>query len=171
MYFAVFVKQVWMPGENLPRQFYRNATLPFVPFIGLQIAIPEGHFGPVTWVKWFENKRAFFLGVEDDSEMLGDVPEWKRISKELKTDFLETKGWVSFNADERPDFWFSGGGPGLEKISVYYFTCYDVQTDQVVRSKRPATREVIARCNGAVIEETVQEVEVAQLDDDGFLAR
>ena len=58
----------------------------------------------------------------------------------------------------------------MQKIMVYYFNCYDIKADKTVRSKHPATRETIAACNGVVIEDTAQEVEVSRLDGNGFLA-
>ena len=59
----------------------------------------------------------------------------------------------------------------MQNVTVYYFTCYNIRTDEKVRSQRPATREAIARCNGVVIEETAQEVAATCLDGDGFVAR
>jgi len=57
----------------------------------------------------------------------------------------------------------------MEKITVYYFTKYDIETDQNVRSKRPATLEAIERVNGIAIKETAKDVDASQLDMDGFL--
>ena len=59
----------------------------------------------------------------------------------------------------------------MQKVTVYYFTCYDIRTDENIHSKRPATRETITRCNGVVIENTAQEVEGSRLDTDGFIAK
>lgn len=59
----------------------------------------------------------------------------------------------------------------MQKVTVYYFNSFDIKTGETVRSKRPATRETIAACNGVVIEETAQEVEVSRLDGNGFLAK
>lgn len=57
----------------------------------------------------------------------------------------------------------------MQKTTVYYFNRYDIKTDNTVRSKRPATREAIAACDGVAIEDTAQEVEVSRLDGNGFL--
>lgn len=176
MHFVVFVKLVWMPGEMIPWQFYHDAMIPFVPFIGMSISVrspplDRSSFGPVTSITWYEHKRAFFLSVEDDSSMLGDVSEWERITKEQKVDFLETEGWILYDRNKEPDFWFSVEDLAMSKATVYYFERYDIQTDQMIRSKRPATRETIARCNCVAIEGTAQEVDVSRLDNDGFLAK
>lgn len=56
----------------------------------------------------------------------------------------------------------------MAKVNVYYFTKYYINTDQMVRSLRPATREVIAKIEETVLlEETAQEVDESQLED-GF---
>jgi hypothetical protein len=61
--------------------------------------------------------------------------------------------------------------PSLEKpmVEVYYFTKYDVTTDQKTRSKRPATLEAIDRVGGEALPLTVIEVDESQLDADGFV--
>lgn len=58
----------------------------------------------------------------------------------------------------------------MPKVDVYYFECYDIQSDRMIRSKRPARRETIAMWKGRVIEGSRQEVEASTLDNDGFLA-
>ena len=62
-----------------------------------------------------------------------------------------------------------GWGNYMSDTIVYYFEKFDVVQGQNIRSKRPATREVIERIGGTVLEETAQEVEVSQLDGNGFL--
>lgn len=59
----------------------------------------------------------------------------------------------------------------MNKITVFYFKCYDVQSDEMLRSKRPATVEAIKRCNGTPIQEPAQDVDASALDSEGFLAR
>lgn len=59
----------------------------------------------------------------------------------------------------------------MSMVDVYYFECYDIQVDKMIRSKRPATRETVARCHGLVIEDSRQQVEVSSLDKNGFLGR
>ena len=59
----------------------------------------------------------------------------------------------------------------MDKVPVYYFTCYDIKTDENIRSKRPATIETITRCNGTPLKETAQKVDISSLDSDGFLKR
>lgn len=58
----------------------------------------------------------------------------------------------------------------MNKITVFYFKCYDIQSDEMIRSKRPATLEAIKRCNGTPIQESAQEVDSSVLDSEGFLA-
>lgn len=62
-----------------------------------------------------------------------------------------------------------GWGHYRSDFLVYYFTKYDITKDENIRSKRPATREVIERIGGTVLEDTAQEVDLSQLDGDGFL--
>ncbi len=52
---------------------------------------------------------------------------------------------------------------------VYYFTMFDINKGENVRSKRPATREVIENIRGVVLEDTAQIVDISQLDGNGFL--
>jgi hypothetical protein len=57
----------------------------------------------------------------------------------------------------------------MAKVTVYYFTEYNIVTDEKVRSARPATLETIAQIeNAIVLEETAQEVDTSQLDGNGF---
>ena len=57
----------------------------------------------------------------------------------------------------------------MAKVTVYYFTEYNIVTDEKVRSTRPATLETIAQIDNAIVlEETAQEVDTSQLDGDGF---
>ena len=57
----------------------------------------------------------------------------------------------------------------MQKVTVYYFTAYDIRSDQILRSQRPATLETIAKCKGEVLKDTAQEVDASSLDDNGFL--
>lgn len=56
----------------------------------------------------------------------------------------------------------------MQKVTVYYFTCYDIKTDQTLSSRRPATLETIAACKGEVLKDTAQEVDISSLDGNGF---
>jgi hypothetical protein len=57
----------------------------------------------------------------------------------------------------------------MATVTVYYFTHYDINADEKVRSARPATLEAIAKIEDAIVlEETAQEVDTAQLDGNGF---
>ena len=51
---------------------------------------------------------------------------------------------------------------------MYYFTKYDVIVGETVHSQRPATLETIVLCEGKLIEETAQQVDVSELDGNGF---
>jgi hypothetical protein len=53
-------------------------------------------------------------------------------------------------------------------VTVYYFTKYDITVGEVVRSPRPATLETIVLCEGTLLEDTAQQVDVSELDDNGF---
>jgi hypothetical protein len=54
--------------------------------------------------------------------------------------------------------------------TLYYFEGYDFANDQVVRSRRPATREFIDKHHFVRLDEGKVEVEAAQVDADGLLA-
>jgi hypothetical protein len=56
----------------------------------------------------------------------------------------------------------------MPKITVYYFTGYDIATDQMIRSKRMATRERIKRFNCSPLNQTAKEVDTSELDDNGL---
>jgi hypothetical protein len=56
----------------------------------------------------------------------------------------------------------------MPRVTVYYFTKYDITVGEVVLSQRPATLETIVLCEGKLIEETAQQVDVSELDGDGF---
>lgn len=58
----------------------------------------------------------------------------------------------------------------MNKVKVYYFTTYNVMTDETKRMPRPATREAIAAAHGTALEETAQEVDASLLDGNGFLS-
>ena len=54
-------------------------------------------------------------------------------------------------------------------VTVYYFTEYNIVTDEKVRSARPATLETIAKIDNAIVlDETAQEVDTSQVDGHGF---
>jgi hypothetical protein len=57
----------------------------------------------------------------------------------------------------------------MKKITVYYFTMYDIRADEVVQSKRPATLEAVLRFGGSILEDTGEDVDPIELDDDGLL--
>lgn len=61
----------------------------------------------------------------------------------------------------------------MDKVIVYDFIQYDSKTDQTKHSKRPATRETILGLFPPVtlLEETAQEVDVSQIDENGFLKK
>jgi hypothetical protein len=56
----------------------------------------------------------------------------------------------------------------MPRVTVYYFTKYDITAGEVVLSQRPATLETIVLCEGKLIEETDKQVYVSELDGDGF---
>jgi hypothetical protein len=56
----------------------------------------------------------------------------------------------------------------MPRVTVYYFTKYDITIEEMVRSQRPATLETIVLCEGKLIEETAQQVDVSELDGNGF---
>jgi hypothetical protein len=62
-----------------------------------------------------------------------------------------------------------GWGNYMSDTIVYHFEKFDIVQGKNIRSKRPATREVIEKIKATVLEETAQEVDVSQLDRDGFL--
>ena len=56
----------------------------------------------------------------------------------------------------------------MPKVTVYYFAKYDITAGQEVFSQRPATLETIVSCEGKLLEESAQQVDVSELDEDGF---
>ena len=56
----------------------------------------------------------------------------------------------------------------MPKITVYYFIGYDIATDQMIRSKRMATREKIKSFGCSPLNQTAKEVDTSELDDNGF---
>jgi hypothetical protein len=51
----------------------------------------------------------------------------------------------------------------MAKVVVYYFTQYDINADEKVRSSRPATLEAMAKIEDAIVlEETAQAVDTTQ---------
>lgn len=58
----------------------------------------------------------------------------------------------------------------MAKITVMYYDSYCRATNDMIRSKRPATLEaIIEYVKGTPIPETEQQVDDAWLDEDGFL--
>jgi hypothetical protein len=58
----------------------------------------------------------------------------------------------------------------MPTTKVFYFEGYDFEKDQVVRSRRPATREFIERHHFLRIEDDAREVDTSELDAYGLLA-
>ena len=56
----------------------------------------------------------------------------------------------------------------MPRVTVYHFTKYDITAGEVVLSQRPATLETIVSCEGKLLEETAQQVDVSELDENGF---
>ena len=56
----------------------------------------------------------------------------------------------------------------MPRVTVYHFMKYDSTVGEVVRSQRPATLETIVVYEGTLLEETAQQVEVSELDGNGF---
>jgi hypothetical protein len=56
----------------------------------------------------------------------------------------------------------------MPRVPVYDFTKYYGTIGEMVRSPRPATLETIVVCEGTLLEETAQHVDVSELDDNGF---
>jgi hypothetical protein len=59
----------------------------------------------------------------------------------------------------------------MQKITVYYFTKFDIKTGQEVRSIRMATFEYIDRIKGMPLWNTVKEVNVTDIDENGRYPR
>jgi hypothetical protein len=57
----------------------------------------------------------------------------------------------------------------MDQVKVYYFTKYNIVTNENKRMPRPATLEAIAAAEGMALEETVQEVDPSHIDGNGFL--
>jgi hypothetical protein len=51
----------------------------------------------------------------------------------------------------------------MAKIRIYRFTKYNIDSDEVMRSRRWATREAIGRIHGTVLEDTAVEVDESVL--------
>ena len=58
----------------------------------------------------------------------------------------------------------------MATAKLYYFEGYDFHEDKVVRSRRPATAEFIARMGYHRVEDNAVEVDSAQVDAEGLLA-
>ncbi|MGC9976190.1 MAG: hypothetical protein ABSC57_05670, partial [Syntrophales bacterium] len=60
------------------------------------------------------------------------------------------------------------GDMPMPKVTVYYFTDYNIVTDQIIRSKRMATFVWVKSLNYMPLMETAKEVDTSELDDDGL---
>ena len=58
----------------------------------------------------------------------------------------------------------------MAAVTLYYFEGYDFHDDRVVRSRRPATAEFIARMGYHRVEDNAVEVDTSQVDAEGLLA-
>ena len=58
----------------------------------------------------------------------------------------------------------------MDAVKLYYFEGYDFHDDRVMRSRRPATAEFIARHGYCRVEDNAVEVDSSQVDADGLLA-
>ena len=58
----------------------------------------------------------------------------------------------------------------MASVRLYYFEGYDFHEDKVVRSRRPATAEFIARMGYHRVEDNAVEVDSGQVDAEGLLA-
>jgi hypothetical protein len=59
----------------------------------------------------------------------------------------------------------------MKTVSVFYFEKYDIVSDQVVRSKRPATLDAIRRIDCYPIVDSEEELNAENLDELGFRRR
>lgn len=59
----------------------------------------------------------------------------------------------------------------MSKVTVYYFTDYNIVTDQIIRSKRMATFVWVKSLNYMPLMDTAKEVDISELDDDGLYPR
>ena len=53
-------------------------------------------------------------------------------------------------------------------VTVYFFQKYDIESDQMIRSKRPATIAAIERVHGEAIKNTAQDIAPEDIDEEGF---
>jgi hypothetical protein len=58
----------------------------------------------------------------------------------------------------------------MANVKLFYFEGYDFHEDKVVRSRRPATAEFIARMGYHRVEDNAVEVDSSQVDAEGLLA-
>jgi len=58
----------------------------------------------------------------------------------------------------------------MDTVKLFFFEGYDFHDDKVVRSRRPATAEFIARMGYHRVEDNAVEVDSAQVDAEGMLA-
>lgn len=72
---------------------YKEITLPFVPFIGLQLSDRLGPSQPIASVTWSEKEQMFFCHIEDG--------ESKDTYPEIDFDFLvknaKRSNWLGFD--------------------------------------------------------------------------
>lgn len=60
----------------------------------------------------------------------------------------------------------------MDKVTVYYFTECPIRLGDKIRSKTPATEDTIKKREGAeILKETAQEVDISQIDGNGFLKK
>jgi hypothetical protein len=62
------------------------------------------------------------------------------------------------------------GVPDASPTRLFYFEGYDFAEDRVVRSRRPATAEFIARFGFHALDDNSVEVDSSQVDADGLMA-
>ncbi len=56
----------------------------------------------------------------------------------------------------------------MPRVTMYYFTQYDRTAGETVRAQRPATLETIVVCEGKLLAETAQHVDVSERDGNDF---
>lgn len=56
----------------------------------------------------------------------------------------------------------------MPKVTVCYFTKYDIKSDEMIRSKRMATLEKIAELHAVPLRGNDKEVDTSDLDPNGF---
>ena len=56
----------------------------------------------------------------------------------------------------------------MSTVTVFYFKKYDIVKDEMILSKSMTTLRKIAEIHGAPLTETAKEVDISNLDPDGF---